>query len=162
MTRILNSNIAAVLAATSFANVEAPAKKGGAPKAEDRIAPVFTAVKTDIPIPAAAKRGGKSEIAIKLDELPVNGSIGLVNKTKNQISSTLSKVNNAKENMRQKVDAAGAPVFTPGAPIKDANGAVIGQGQPVAEMERIKEFQAFTVDPKKDPDKAQTRIFRVK
>jgi len=158
MTRIINS----VIAATAFANPDAAPKKGGAPKAEDRIATVFGAIRTDIAPPATAKRGSKSELAVKLEELPLNGSIGLVNKTKNQISSTLSKVNNAKENLRAKVDANGVPVMKAGEPIKDANGAVIGAGQPVPEMERIKEFAAFTVDPKKDADKAQTRIFRIK
>lgn len=138
------------------------AKKGGAPKAEDRIAAVFAPIRTDLTPPAAAKRGGKSELATKLEELAVGASIGLVNKTKNQISSTLSKVNNAKENMKNKLDAAGNPIVKAGEPVKDANGVVIGSAPSVPEMERVKEFQAFTVDPKKDPDKAQTRIFRIK
>lgn len=137
-------------------------KKGGAPKIEDRIAPVFTPITNTIPVPTNARRGSKSELAARMEELEVGTSFGLINKTKIQISATVSKINNAKENMRQKLDATGQPVFSAGEPVKDASGVVIGHGAPVAEMERIKEFQVFTVDPKTDPEKAQTRIFRVK
>ncbi|QWY83165.1 hypothetical protein [Rhizobium phage RHph_X2_24] len=161
-----------IFSATAFANgaaaaattpaPAAAAKKAGAPKAEDRIAPAFGSVRTDIPVPAAAKRGSKSELAEKLDALPVNGSIGIGNKTKKQISSQLSKINNAESNMRPKVDAAGNAVTKPGEPIKDANGAVVGHGPAVAEMEQVKEFKAFDVDAKTDPDKATVRIFRIR
>ncbi|AHJ10700.1 hypothetical protein P106B_17 [Rhizobium phage vB_RglS_P106B] len=157
-----------LITATAFANGAAAAvatdanKKAGAPKAEDRVAPVFTTVRTDIKPPVAAKRGAKSELAIKLDELPVGGSIGLTNKTKKQISSTISKVNNNDANLRQKVDAAGQPVMKTGEAIKDASGAIVGHQPSVPEMEKVKEFAAYDVDPKKDEDKATVRIFRLK
>lgn len=153
-----------VLTTTAFANAAAAAvKKPGAPKAEDRVAPQFTEIVNNIPVPAAAKRGSKSVLAEKLAALAnVNDSIGLTNKTKKQISSTLSKVNNAASNLRQKLDANGAPVVKQGAPLKDANGAIVGHGAPVPEMERVKEFEAYDVDPKSDPQKATVRIFRIK
>jgi len=165
MTRKNALFIAATAAA--FANPaanQAPAadaKKAGAPKAEDRVTPVFTAIRTDIAMPASTKRGAKSELAVKMQELTVGASIGLVNKTKNQISSTLSKVNNAAENVRNKVDADGKPVTQNGEAIKDGAGTIVGYNQ-VPVIEKVKEFVAYTVDPKTDPDKAQTRIFRTK
>ena len=155
-----------LLTSAAFANAGAvaatSAPRAGAPKAEDRIAPAFTAVRTDVKPPVGVKRGQKSELAIALEALEVNASIGITNKTKKQISSTISKVNNADTNQTQKKNPDGSFAFTPGAEIKDAAGAVIGHGQPVAVMEKLKEFQAFDVDPKKDPDKATVRIFRIK
>lgn len=162
--------LSVALASAAFANTaapvasSAPAKaKGGAPKAEDRVAPIFTEIATDIKPPVSkSNRGNKSELAKKLLELPLNGSIGIQNKTKKQISSTVSKINNAPENQQQKKDENGNVVTTQGTPIKDVNGAVVGHGAPVAVMERVKEFEIFEVDPKTDPHKAMVRIFRVK
>lgn len=158
-----------LLSAAAFANpaaapVATPAaatKKAGAPKAEDRIAPEFTQVRTDIPLPTNS-RATKSDYAKLLEPLAVNGSIGVKNKTKKQISSQISKVNNAKDNLAQKTDAAGIVITKNGDPIKDAAGNVIGYQQ-VPEMVQIKEFKAFDIeDPKKDPDGASVRIFRIR
>lgn len=155
-----------LLSAVAFANPAAapaatPAKKAGAPKAEDRIAPVFTEVRTDVAMPTNA-RATKSDYAKLLENLPVNGSIGIKNKTKKQISSQISKVNNAKDNLAQKTDAAGVVITKNGDPIKDAAGNVIGYQQ-IAEMIQLKEFKAFDIeDPKKDPDGASVRIFRIR
>lgn len=156
--------------ATAFANgaaapattnsTAAAAKKAGAPKAGDRVVPVFTTVRTDVKPPVAAKRGAKSELAVKLEELPVGGSIGIQNKTKKQISSTISKVNNATANQQQKKAEDGSLVTRP-EEIRDATGAVVGHKN-VPVMERIKEFEAFDVDKKSDPDGATVRIFRNK
>lgn len=160
----MKTHLAILANSAAFANPAAPAAAGkaGAPKAEDRIAPVFTGVRLDVKPPVSAKRGAKSELADKLAEIPLNGSIGLTNKTKKQISSTISKVNNHADNMRDKVDAAGVPVMTPGAPLKDANGTVVGNAPATPVKERVKEFAAFDVDAKTDPDKATVRIFRIK
>lgn len=153
----------------AFANADAATKpaaasknKGGAPKAEDRVAPSFTAVRTDVQRPTSKRGGGKSELALKLEELTVGASIGLTNKTKRQISSTVSKLNNATDNRRPKLDVNGQPVMKQGAPIKNAEGVVTGYGQPVQEFDTVKEFSAFDVDPKSDPDGATVRIFRDK
>lgn len=163
----------AMFASAAFANAAAPAttgatgatataaKKAGAPKAEDRVAPEFTPVRTDILPPVSAKRGVKSPLAAELEKLPAGGSIGVKNKTKKQVASTVSKLNNADSNKTQKLGADGQPVMVPGAPIKDASGAVVGHGQPVAEMERVKHFEAYDVDPKTDKDGASVRIFRI-
>ena len=139
-----------IFTAAAFANPGKP----GAPKAEDRVTPVFGEVRTDLEIPATAKRGARSELAEKLATLPVGGSIGIANKTKKQISSAISKMNNAEENMK-------VTTIT-GEPIKDANGAVVATGPEKTIKERIKEFKAVDTDPKKDPDKATVRVFRVK
>lgn len=162
----------ALLATAAFANpaatpqtpaTGATAGKAGAPKVEDRVAPIFTEIATDIPMPTKAKSGAKSELAKKLAELPVGGSIGIANKTKKQISSTISKTNNDKDNQRPKLDANGAPVTKTGEPVKDATGVIISYGPAVAVTERVKEFEAFDVDPKDPKQKgASVRIFRVK
>ena len=160
MKTILASH--ALIAAAAFANpAAAPVKKAGAPKAEDRVSPEFTEIRTDIPLPTNG-RATKSDYAKLLENLPVNGSIGIKNKTKKQISSQISKVNNAKDNLAPKTDASGAAITKNGDPIKDAAGNVIGYQQ-VPEMVQIKEFKAFEVtDPKKDPDGATVRIFRIR
>ncbi len=154
-----------LLSAVAFANGNlapaTPVKKAGAPKAEDRVSPEFTEVRTDIAIPTNA-RASKSDYAKLLENLPVNGSIGIKNKTKKQISSQISKVNNSKDNLVQKTDANGVAITKNGDPIKDAAGNVIGHQQ-VPEMVQVKEFRAFDIaDPKKDPDGASVRIFRVR
>lgn len=170
-TALISTAALAALSTVAFANDAAASTaskgKAGAPKAEDRVAPVFGEVRTDIAIPVSAKRGAKSELALKLEALaaPVDGkfySIGLANKTKKQISSQLSKVNNAESNLRQKIGADGVPVTKAGEPMKDAAGVVIGYGAATPVMEKIKEFEAHDVDPKTDPDKATVRIFRIK
>lgn len=152
-----------LLSATAFATAAAPAKgKAGAPKAEDRIAPEFTAISTAIPIPASVRAGGRrSELVVKLGELPVNGSIGLKNKTKKQISATISKLNNSKENLVQRKNEDGSLATKNGDPIKDQSGTVVGYQQ-VPDMEKVKEFVAHDVDPKSDADNATVRIWRTK
>lgn len=170
-TAFISTTALATLSAVAFANDPAAAVsakgKAGAPRAEDRVAPVFGEVRNDIAIPVSAKRGQKSELAAKLEALagPVDGkyaSIGLANKTKKQISSTISKVNNAESNLRQKFGADGVPVTKAGEPIKDAAGVFVSNGPAVPVMEKIKEFEAHDVNPKTDPDKATVRIFRIK
>lgn len=170
-TALISTAALAALSTVAFANDAAASTaskgKAGAPKAEDRVAPSFGEVRTDIAIPASAKRGTKSELAVKLEALaaPVDGkysSIGLTNKTKKQISSQLSKINNADANQRQQIGVDGLPVVKAGEPIKDANGVVVSHGPSVPVMEKVKEFEAHDVDPKTDPDKATVRIFRIK
>lgn len=170
-TALISTAALAALSTVAFANdaaaSTAPKGKAGAPKAEDRVAPSFGEVRADIAIPVSAKRGAKSEIAAKLEALaaPVDGkysSIGLTNKTKKQISSQLSKINNADANQRQQIGVDGNPVFKAGEPIKDANGVVVSHGPSTPVMEKVKEFEAHDVDPKTDPDKATVRIFRIK
>lgn len=159
-----------LLASAAFANAApaapaatTPVAKAGAPKVEDRIAPIFTDIATDIPMPSKAKSGAKSELAKKLEMIAVvGGSIGLKNKTKKQISSTISKVNNAAANQTQKLDSNGQPVTKTGEPVKDGNGVIQSYGPSVAVMERVKEFEAYDVDPKEDKQGASVRIFRVK
>jgi hypothetical protein len=159
-------NIVAITGAAAFA-ATAPAttaKKGkaGAPKAEDRVAPEFTAVRTDIKPPVTARRGAKSPLVEKMHELEIGASIGLKNKTKRQISATVSKENNRDTNQRPKLGEDGNQITKPGEPVKDANGNVVAQGTPVGVTERIKEWEAHDVDPKTDPDSATVRVFRVK
>lgn len=157
----MKSNIA-LLAATAFA-AAAPVAKAGAPKAEDRIAPVFTPVVANIPLPISKRNSGvRSALLMEVDKLEVNHSLGLTNKTKKQISSMISKHANRKENLRPKLNADGTAAMKPGEPIKDANGVQIGLTQAVAEMEKIKEFEVHDMDPKTDPQKATVRIFRTK
>lgn len=161
-TAIRTASLAA-LAATAFANAPAAASKGGAPKAEDRIAPVFTAISADVPLPVSKRANGvRSALLVEIEKLEVGQSVGLTNKTKKQISSMISKFSNRPENLRNKVDGDGNPVMKQGEAIKDANGAVIGHGQPTQEKEKIKEFEVHDMDAKKDPAKATVRIFRTK
>lgn len=156
--------ILAMTAASAFANAATVANKSkaGAPKAEDRVAPEFTTVRTDIKPPVTARRGAKSPLVEKMHELAVGASVGLTNKTKRQISATVSKENNRDTNQRPKLDTEGNQITKPGEPVKDANGNVVAQGTPVNVTERIKEWEAHDIDPKTDPDKATVRVFRVK
>lgn len=161
-----HSRTVAILAATAFANAAGAAAakpKAGAPKADDRIAPVFTAIASaaEIPLPTGARRGAKSPIVEEMNKLEIGQSIGLTNKTKKQISATVSKANNHESNYRPKVDANGQPVMVPGEPMRDAAGVQIGVTPPKQAMERIKEWEVHEMDPKTDPHKAITRIFRV-
>lgn len=155
-----------ILTAIAFANpapvAAAETKKAGAPKIEDRIAPQFGAISAAIKPPVSAKRGAVSPIAIELEKLEVGHSLPLLNKTKKQISSTISKISNAESNQRQKVDANGNKLFKQGEPIKDANGAIVGNAPGAPDMERIKEYEAHDVEAKKDEAKAICRIWRIK
>lgn len=158
--------LSSALATFAFANAPAAAtdkpaaKKAGAPKADERVAASFTGVRTDIPMPAAKR--SNSEFDKKIAELEVGASFGLTNKTKEQMSSRLSKVHNHKDNQRPAVNADGTPKTVAGKPIVDpATGAVTGVEQtPV--FEKVKEFVMHNVDPKTDPDGATVRIWRNK
>lgn len=151
---------AAAAPVTPAAGAPAAVKKAGAPKADERVAPIFTAVATDIPLPAGP--AAKSEISKQLEALVVDGSIGIKNKTKKQISSQVSKANNAAGNQRPKLDANGVAILKQGAPIKDAAGAIIGYGPGEPETEQVKTFVAHDVDAKEDRDGASVRIWRTK
>lgn len=165
----MNRRNLSVLATTAFASAPAagaapaaakPASgKRGAPSAADRKPLEFTEVSTDWVPPAKIKRNA---LAIELDKLAVGASIGLIGKTKKQISPAVSKLNADKANQRNVIDpATGNPVTVNGDPIKDANGAPIGYQQ-VVKTERIKEFDVHDVDPKTDPKGASVRVIRVK
>jgi predicted nucleic acid-binding Zn-ribbon protein len=159
----MKTALAILATSAAYANPAAAAvKTAGAPKAEDRVAAVFAAVRTDIKPPVSAKRGVKSELAEKLLALPVDGSIGIANKSKKQISSSISKVNNHESNLTNKIGADGAVLMQPGAALKDANGAIVGNAAATPVKERIKEFAAYDVNAKTDPDNASVRIFRIK
>ena len=169
MTKISNRSVAAIalLSASAFANPAAPGSapvkaKAGAPKAADRVAPEFTAVSTAFTLPVKSKRGQTSELAKQLEMLEVGQSVGLKNKTKKQISSTLSKINNAEKNMIQKSNPDGSPAFKNGDAIKDANGAVISYQQ-VPDMISLKEFEAHdrTAADKDEPG-VTVRIWRTR
>lgn len=159
--------LALLTASTAYANAAAvatapkPAARAGAPKSEDRVAPVFTPIASDIQRPVTARRGAKSPIVEEMHKLEVGQSIGLTNKSKKQISATVSKENNRDTNQRAKLDASGQ-IVTKSEPIKDANGLPVGMSAPITVMERVKEWEVHEVDPKSDPHKAITRIFRVK
>lgn len=174
MTRVIRHSAAiAVLAATAFANPAAPAATGAAPVAAkgkpgakpgaERVAPEFTPVSTAFALPAAKSgRGNKSEIAKQLEPLEVDQSIGLKNKSKKQISSTLSKINNAESNLVQKTDTNGNKLFKNGDAIKDAAGNVVSYQQ-VPDMVQVKEFVAHdrTAADKDEPG-VTVRIWRTR
>lgn len=175
MTKVIrNSAAIAVLAATAFANPAAPAATGAAPATPvknkpgakpgaERVAPEFTPVSAAFALPAATSgRGQKSELAKQLEVLEVGQSIGLKNKTKKQISSTLSKINNAESNLVQKTDANGNKLFKNGDAIKDAAGNVVSYQQ-APDMVQVKEFVAHdrTAADKDEPG-VTVRIWRTR
>ena len=139
-------------------------KAAGAPKAADRVAPEFTPARTDIAKPQTASAGGKrrSAIAVAMEAMEINTSIGIKNKTRAQVSTQVSKFNNHKDNLRIVKGEDGSPIMVDGADIKDKDGNTVGKGAPVPKTERIKEFSLAEVDPATDPDGAQVRIFRDK
>jgi len=155
----------AILSATAFANAApaAPATpaataaaKAGAPKAEDRILPIFTAPrKIEMPLVASGGRNGiRTELAAQLAPLEVGFSIGLKNKTKKQISTQLSKIQNDASNLTV-TEKAGEPII-------DANGVVVGTKPATVVKEQNKVFTAIDRDPKTDEDGASVRIWRTK
>lgn len=150
----------ALLSASAFANPAAPAatkpaNKAGAPKAEDRIAAEFTAPKAvPMPLSTSGRSGIRTELAEQLAGLEVGLSVGIKNKTKKQISTQLSKINNAASNIRE--------IEKPGEPIIDANGATVGTKPATVVKEQIKTFVAHDRDPKTDEDGASVRIWRTK
>lgn len=173
MTKVIrNSATLAVLTATAFANpAAAPAATGAAPvkgkpgakPGAERVAPEFTPVSTAFALPAAKSgRGQKSELAKQLEVLEVGQSVGLKNKSKKQISSTLSKINNAESNLSQKTDANGNKLFKNGDAIKDAAGNVVSYQQ-VPDMVQVKEFVAHdrTAADKDEPG-VTVRIWRTR
>ena len=149
---------------------ETTKKKGGAPKAADRVAPVIAAVRADITPPKnVTTRGQKSPITVEMEKLEVGQSFGLMNKTKKDIQSRVSNFNNAESNLRTVTDANGATVWktapVPAEPITDAAGNVVATKPAVAgvpKTEPVKYFEVHDMDPKKDPDKATVRIFRIR
>lgn len=160
--------LAVALSTAAFASGEAapvagsakPApKRGGAPKADERVAIAFTGVSTSIPRPV---KQTSNVLAEKLAALEVDQSIGISNKSKKQIASMLSKVNGAADNVRQVVDANGIPQFEVSAPVTDANGAIVTPGKQTPKTEKVRFYEAHDVDPKTDADKASVRIWRVK
>lgn len=100
-------------------------------------APILTAVKTDIPIPTRSNaRGGKVSYDFSI-LTSVGASFGVTNKTREQVGAIVSR-----ENKRNKT-----VMPDPTNP-----------GQTV-DVYSVK-YEAFTVDPKTDPDGAKVRVFR--
>lgn len=140
------------------ATATAPAANKTGPK-KDRVAPVVSAVTTDVPMPEfSTNRGSKS--LYPFDDLAVGGSFGVANKTLKQMSSIISNQN--RKTPGQKRDDNGALMFEQ-VPVKDANNNVIGHqpGEPIM-LPPVKEFRGADVDAKKDPQKATVRIWRVR
>lgn len=99
--------------------------------------PVLTSVRTDIPLPArSTSRGGK--VSYDFASLTVVGaSFGVTNKTREQVGATVSR-----ENKRNKTSM----------PDPQNPGKML-------DVYSVK-YEAFTVDPKTDPDGAKVRVFR--
>lgn len=125
-----------------------------------RIEPQITAVSTAVPMPTRTnKRGSKS--SYPFDSLTVVGaSFGVKNKTAANLASIVSNQN--RKSVEPKRDEAGNIIYKM-APLKDANGAVVGQ-TPTTEAEtvQLRHYFAVDVDAKTDPDGASVRVFRDK
>lgn len=142
--------------------VAAAATADAAKTAAPRVAPIIAAIRADIAIPAAKSINRGSKSPFPFDALEVGQSFGVGNKTAKQMSSIVSNQNRAKGNQTPRKDATGAIVMKM-RDLTDAGGAVIGK-VPTSEPETdwIKEFRAFDVDAKTDPDNASVRVFRIK
>lgn len=120
----------------------------------------FAKPRTDIPLPvAAAKRS--NPLAEHLSTLKVGESVGIIGKSKDDLASRVSRINNAPSNKTAKLDATGAPVFEKSKKPTghDANALPIFGQVPV--MVKKAHYRVEAVDPKTDPDNATCRIFRM-
>ena len=93
---------------------------------------VLTAPTSKVPMPERSSNRGQKSIYDFSVRTEVGMSFGVKNKTREQVSSVVSR-----ENKRNRIDAA-------------------THGKTHATR-----FEVFTVDPKTDPDKAMVRVFRV-
>ena len=118
----------------------------------------IAAPRTDIAIPATAgrsNRGGRS--LYPFDDLEVNGSFAVLNKTAKQMASTVSGAN--KRHMVDATDTVGNKIFKT-QDVKQADGSIVKQ--PTLETEKVpgRIFVVADVDPNTDPDKAVCRVWR--
>jgi hypothetical protein len=153
----------------AFANAPKPATPGGTPAAtppatgagsKPRVEPQITGVSTAVPMPTRTnKRGSKSSYPFE-SLAAVGASFGVKNKTAANLASIVSNQN--RKSVEPKKDEAGNVIYKM-APLKDANGAIVGQ-TPTTEAEtvQLRHFFAVDVDAKTDPDGASVRVFRDK
>lgn len=126
------------------------------PKTTETASPVIAAIRTDVTIPEkrASNRGSKS--IYNLDDLPVAGSIGVVNKTASQLRQIVSNAN--RKHRTEKRDDNGAVVYKT-KPLSGPDGVTnVPTNEP--EMIATRKYMVVDTDPKTDPDKASARIFR--
>lgn len=124
-----------------------------------RSIPTVTAIRTDLTMPTADQRkpvrGAKN--LYNFDALPVGGTIGVIDRTAKQLSTTISTANkkeypaldkNGKPVMEVVKDSAGQPVNDP-------------SGKPTTKVKtESRVFFVVDADPAKDPEKATARIWR--
>lgn len=137
----------------------ATAKRRGPPKADERIAPVITALAADVPVPAIAvkqRRGIKSQYPFA--DLEIGQSFGVTNKSYKQIMSVVSAVN--RKHLVEKRDENGN-VMTIALKARDANGKLVETAGRKSIMVPSKRFVCAEVNPKTDPAKASVRVWRV-
>lgn len=124
-----------------------------------RVAPVLTAVSNAVSMPERSSNRG-SKTSYPFEALTVVGmSFGVVNKTAANLASIISNQNRKAGEVKK--DANGAVVYKT-QPMTAPDGTVthVPTGEP--ERHEPKHFFAVDCDPKKDPDKANVRVFRDK
>lgn len=126
--------------------------------AKARVAPVLTAISSDVPMPQVSTRRGNNSI-YPFEKLEVGQSFGILNKTAKNMGSVVTSAN--KRFMVDAVDSEGKPIYKT-QEVKAADGTV--SKVPTLEREKApgKVFAAFDVDPKTDPQGASVRVFRTK
>lgn len=153
MKRIITTNLAAVALMAA-----ADKNSGGNPVPPVPPAPAASAKgveifgkRTDIAIPEGKKAGAKSKY--DFDGLEVNGSFGVKGKTASQFNSIIYS---AEQRHAVPVKNADGTTATRVKKLKDGGTEVVDK------VAKTREFSAFDVDPKTDPDGATVRIFRIK
>ena len=138
-----------------FAKSKTPVAKT-APK--PRVAPDITDITDAVEMPKkASNRGSKS--LYPFDQLEINQSFGVKNKTAAGIASIVSNQN--RKHCEEKVDENGDTVFET-KEVKGVDGTVteVSTGKPVIIVN--KHFFAIDCNPKTDPHDASVRVFRDK
>lgn len=137
----------------------ANAPKADAKKNPPRVAPVLTIVSNAVPMPERSSNRG-SKTSYPFEALTAVGmSFGVVNKSAANLASIISNQNRKAGEVKK--DATGAVIYKT-QPMTAPDGTVthVPTGEP--ERNEPKHFFAVDCDPKKDPDKANVRVFRDK
>lgn len=127
---------------------------------KDRTLPELTSIRTDIALPVGATSARGSKSLYPFDTLTVNGSFGVKNKTAKQLSTIVSNQNRKASNNVAKKDAEGNVIYKTKR-VTGADNTEIEVPTNEPETVRVKEFRAYDVNPKEDPDGASVRVFRI-
>lgn len=124
-----------------------------------RVTPELTEINSTLQMPEPPRNSAGAKTPYPFDKLEVGTSFGVKNKTLAQLASIISN-QNRKHRIEKRDDAGGIVYKTTTAKGADGTEQTVPTSEP--EMEETKRFFGVEVDPKKDPDGAQVRVWRQK